>query len=398
MKIVYFNYLYDLYGISIGSTRKAEQLMRALSEAGHDVRIQWMKKQDSLTYDVQMKKRSRVKHRLSKYLHDPKQVLSNIPYILREWRILNHEKPDLVISRLEIYLFSSLLLCKLKKIPLIIEADAPNRYELSRFCPEYRQMKRLARWIENLNLNHADHSICVSTIARSYFIREGVRPEKLSVITNGADAEQFHPEVNCDSVLKKYRLEGRTVIGFIGSFHVWHGIENLSKLLEKTLKKYPNAMFLLVGQGGPMRQGLEEIIQRERLQDRVILTGYVKYEEMASHIAAMDIVLALYPGLSFFYYSPVKLFEYMAAGKAVVATQIGQISELIQNGENGLLCKPEDSESMVRNLNRLIEDPVLRNRLGLRAHETIRQHHSWKHKGQAWSGICEKIRNDYGNR
>ncbi|NQT27208.1 glycosyltransferase family 4 protein [candidate division KSB1 bacterium] len=395
MKIVYFNYLYDLFGISIGSTRKAEQLMRALSEIGHDVKIYWMKKQDKYTYDVQMQERSRIKHWFSKYLHDPRQLLTNIIYIYKEWRILSREKPDLVISRLEIHLFSSLLLCRLKKIPLIIEADAPNRYELHNFCPEFYQIKWLAKWIENLNLNQAEHSICVSNVARSYFTQEGVNPEKLSVITNGADVDQFHPNINGDSVVKKYGLEDRIVIGFIGSFHVWHGIDNLLQLIRQTLKQYPNAMFLLVGQGGPMRHGLEEYIQREDLQDRVILTGYVKYEEMSIHIAAMDIVLALYPNLPLFYYSPVKVFEYMAAGKAVVATQIGQIAELVRDKENGLLCHPDDFDGMVQNLNTFIENPDLRKQLGQRAYETIQQYHSWKQKGEAWSDICEKVVKDF---
>ena len=391
MKIVYFNYLYDLYGISIGSTRKAEQLMRALSKIGNEVSVHWMKRQHSKPHDVRMQKRSRIKRWLATYFHDPKQLLANFYYVFKEWRILNREKPDVVITRLEMYLFSSLLLCKIKKIPVIVEADAPNRYELKQFCPEFRQMESLAKLIENMNLNYADHSVCVSNEARDYFISQGVRPENLSVITNGADTDHFHPQVNADQVIDTYRLQGRTVIGFIGSFHIWHGIENLIGLIQKTLIGYEDTMFLLVGEGGRMRKELESFIRRERIEDRVVLTGYVPYEEMASHVAAMDIVLALYPDLPFFYYSPVKIFEYMAAGKAVIATQIGQIAELIRHKKNGLLCPPNEFEAIVSSLALVVRDPVFRQRLGRQARRTAERYYSWDQKGDAWRKICQKV-------
>lgn len=391
MKIVYFNYLYDLHGISIGSTRKAEQVMRALSKAGNEVQIFWMKRQYSNAHDARMQQRSRIKHWLVKYFHDPKQLLSNGIYLFKEWRILHREKPDVVITRLEMYLFSSLLLCKIMRIPILVEADAPNRYELETFCPEYRQMKGLARLIENMNLNCADHSVCVSNAARNYFISQGVHSEKLSVITNGADTNQFHPQVNADPVKEKYGLRGSIVLGFIGSFHVWHGIENLVRLIKRMLTEYPETMFLLVGEGGEMRGELEILIQQEQLKDRVILTGYVPYEDMAAHVAAMDIVLALYPKHAFFYYSPVKIFEYMAAGKTVLATGIGQIAELIQHEKNGLLCPPEDIEKVLSTLASVIQNPTLRQRIGGQARKTIERHHSWDRKGDAWNKICKRV-------
>ncbi|RQV98164.1 glycosyltransferase WbuB [bacterium] len=391
MKIVYFNYLYDLYGMSLGSTRKAEQLMNALSAFGYDIRMYWMKPQYKISGKTYVQVRSTLKRWLSSYLHDPKQLFSNVNYVIREWRILDREKPDLVISRLDMYLFSSFLLCKVKRIPLIIEADAPGRYEIKTFCPEFRQMERLAKWIENKNLNGANISICVSHEMRKYFIREGTRPEKIVVVSNGADIQHFSPDIRHDDIIQEYGLQDKIVIGFSGSFSAWHGVENLMKVMGHVLTQYSDSAFLLIGQGGAMRQQLNQWISQNKFQTRVILIDYVDYDRIPAYLACMDICLALYPNLSFFYFSPVKVYEYMASGKAVVATRIGQIEEIIQHRENGMLCNPEHHDDMIHILEELIENPSLRSKLGRSARKSVEQNHTWKHKAEAWSNWCERV-------
>lgn len=396
MKIVYFNYLYDRFGMSIGSTRKAEQLMKALSQLGHDIRIFWMKPESRFNGSALGQVKNTLKKRFSGYLHDPKQLASNIPYLIREYRILKHEKPDLVISRLDNYLFSSLLVCKLLRIPLVIEADAPGRYEIQKFCPEFRHMARIARWIENITMNHAELSICVSETMRSYFILEGTRPEKVLTISNGADMEQFNPARRSPELLSKYQLTDKVIIGFIGSFHAWHGVENMIHAIGHVFMKYSNVAFLLIGQGGAMRDKLKELAQEKQFASRIILIDYVDYAAIPEYVATMDICLALYPNLPFFYFSPMKVYEYMASGKAVIASRIGQIEDIIQNNENGLLYEPDQTDRMTAALEYLIENPARRTQIGESARKTIEQMHSWKHKAQAWSDLCERIVKNYG--
>ena len=108
MKIVYFNYLYDLYGISIGSTIKGIELMRALEKCDHEIKIYWRKAQPSDNGSLKSQSRDFLKKRLAKYLHEPNQLLSNLKYMKQENRILKEESPDLIISRLDAYMFSAM--------------------------------------------------------------------------------------------------------------------------------------------------------------------------------------------------------------------------------------------------------------------------------------------------
>ncbi|MBC8184192.1 glycosyltransferase family 4 protein [candidate division KSB1 bacterium] len=397
MKILYFNYLYDLYGVSIGSTIKAERLMAALSEFGFDVQIFWLKKQPQTGTENNKKKalNETLKQYLARYLHDLKALLLNIRYIYEEYKIVKKQKPDLIIARLDLYLFSALLISKLKKIPLIIEADAPCVYEAREFHPQYWGIPNLAEFIEKLNLYQADLSICVSNEAKKYFLKYGVPDQKLNVVTNGADINLFNNEFQNEKIISTYGLKNKIVIGFIGSFHLWHGVENLIHLIKQVVCINQRVVFLLVGQGGPMQSSIESFIETNNLSDKVIKTGYISHDEIPEYISAMDVVLAPYPGLKFFYYSPVKIFEYMACGKPVVSTKIGQIAELIEDGYNGMICSPDNLDEMYNKIKRLVNEPGLRNRIGENARNSILQNHSWREKGRQLSKMCNEVINSY---
>ena len=393
MKIVYFNYLYDLYGSSIGSTRKAELLMSELAKLGNDVKIFWMKKQAQTSNSLKTTTHNFLKKRFAKFVHDPKLFLLNIKYIIKEYQILKREKPDLIISRLDLYLFSSLFLAKLMKIPIIIEADCPAVYEARQFQKEYWNIPYLVEYIEKMNLQKSDISICVSNSAKDYFVDKGVSESKIRVIANGADIDRFHPLVDSCKVLNKYKSDGKIIVGFVGSFHFWHGVENLIEVIKKILESNENTVFLMVGDGGPMKSTIEDFVNKENFQKRVIMTGYINYEEMPEYISAMNIVLAPYPGLDFFYYSPVKIFEYMACGKPVVTTRIGQIAEIIENGENGVLCEPDNIQEICLNLLELIKNKELRSSIGKNARETISSNYTWRKKALEFSNICKQLVN-----
>lgn len=399
MKIVYFNYLYDLYGISIGSTIKAEELMASLEKTGHEVKIYWRKDQPSSNNGtLRSSTRSYLKKRLARYLHEPNQVLSNLRYLLEENRIINRESPDLIISRLDVYIFSALLLAKIKKIPLIVEVDSPEVYEFSTFHGhQYLIHQKLLKFLEMANIRNAATCFTVSNELKRYFVERGVPEDKLHVISNGADIQRFHPKIDKTTVIKKHNLQGNLVVGFVGSFHYWHGVDNLTKLIEGTLSLDPNIRFLMVGDGGPMKPKLEEFIAEKALKDRVVLSGHIPHHEVPQYISAMDILLAPYPKLDFFYYSPVKIYEYLACGKPVVTTRIGQISEVIADGKNGFLCEPDDVNLMQQRIVELVRNPSLRSSIGESAYQAIVERHSWEMKAKRLSDICHNVLESHRN-
>ena len=146
-----------------------------------------------------------------------------------------------------------------------------------------------------------------------------------------------------------------------------------------------------IGSGGGMEPKIKAFAQKHNLQKNIIQTGYVGHDEIPAHLSVMDIVLAPYPNLKFFYYSPVKIFEYMAAGKAVVSTNIGQIKEIIYNGEDGILCQPDNFDEIVTSIEWLLEHPEKRKRIGASARQTIREHHTWLRKAKEWESICQNV-------
>ncbi len=398
MKIVYFNYLYDLWGASIGSTIKGIKLMEAIEKCGHDVKIYWRKDDPQRRPGVNGRPSARdiLKKYLAKYLHEPNQILYNWKFIREERAILERERPDILITRLDAYVFSSMWLAKRMGIPVVLEADSPVTYELRTFHKEYWTLPGVLDGIEKYNLRHADAAVVVSNVLAEYFMQRQPRQNGYVVITNGADIERFHPQISGDAVRKTYSLYNDIVIGFIGSFHRWHGVENLIALLKPVLERNAGVKFLLVGEGGPLKPTLEAYIREHALQDRVILTGHVPHDRVPEHIAAMDIVLAPYPKLPFFYYSPVKVYEYMACGKCVVASRLGQIAEAIDNERSGFLVEPGDINGYLSALQTLIDNAALRKKIGEAAAQQARTHYSWAAKGRQWVEVCEAVLKRYG--
>jgi glycosyltransferase involved in cell wall biosynthesis len=398
MRITYLNYMYDLYGVSIGSTIKALELYKALEKENHQVEIHW-RQGESRPLEYQRRNlRQFMKRYLGKLFQEPNQLVRNVSYFWGEKCILKKDRPDLLISRLEAYLCSPVFTANLYKIPHIVEADSPAAYEVRHFYPEYLRHSDLMERIELKMIQHADRAFCVSNQLKSHFVARGIAEEKMQVITNGVDVSRFHPNVPCQHIVKKHRLKGKTVVGFVGSFHFWHGVENLVRLIDKITTADSDVAFMMVGRGGALKPDLDRFISERNLEDRVFCTGFVPHDEVPAYINAMDVVVAPYPPLEFFYYSPVKIYEYMACGKAVVTSGIGQIAELIEHGKTGLLCAPGDTRSLINAVQRLLRNRAMRRTIGRNASVYISHNHTWAHKARQLSVLCEDVVRSHNRR
>ncbi|MCD6116158.1 glycosyltransferase family 4 protein [bacterium] len=390
MKIDYFNYLYDLKGISIGSYIKGLELMNALEARGHFVKKYWRLKHEPSPAQEgnEQPVRTIIKKHLHRYLHETNQIVKNVRFYREECSIIKKDIPDILIARMESYLFSPRLIGKKANIPIIAEADSPVVYELDNFGPRYRRIRGLAEKLEIDFINSADISFCVSNTLKQYFVGRGVPENHLHVITNGADLKRFNPFISPAAVQRRFPLQGKTVVGFVGSFHYWHGVSELIELIKAVVADNRDVVFLLVGSGGPMLDDLKTFIRTERLENRIFLTGYVEHTLVPAYISSMDIVIAPYPALDFFYYSPVKIFEYMACGKAVITSRIGQIAEVIENGRDGILCTPGSIREMIMAVKELAADKNSIERMGMAAFKKIGKQYSWHRKAQELEQLC----------
>jgi glycosyltransferase involved in cell wall biosynthesis len=205
-----------------------------------------------------------------------------------------------------------------------------------------------------------------------------VDPGKIEVLPNGVDADFFQPDTGREEARHQLGLNGGPVVGFVGGFQVWHGLDGLVETFAQVIQAEPQARLLLVGDG-PARSAIERKVAEVGLETAVTITGFVPQAQVPKMLAATDITVLPYPQLpGELWFSPLKLFEYMAAGKAIVASNSGQIAEILEDGTSGLLVPPGDVAGFSRAIVGLIKDPAQRARLGCRARQQVVERHSWK--------------------
>ena len=401
MRILYFNYLYDIYGASLGSAIKPLELFAAMRRLGHEVEMVWFKDQPGgpPAGSYRRSLRDWLKQNFSFLVHDFKLLLENFRFARLEAEKVAAFKPDIIIARLDLYLYSAVKTARTFNLPVIIEADSPPLYEAIHFQKQYWRIPAIPRLIERWVLRHGDFAVMQSRELQRYFTDlHKLDFARTAVVCNGADVDKFKPRPLDPGLAGRFGLDGGPVLGFIGSMSAWHGITNLLNIVKVIVAKYPKTKFLLVGSGGGQEKQIRSYLDKYQLTPYVIQTGYVAHAQIPEYLQLMDVVLAPYPNLPFFYYSPVKVFEYMAAGKAVVTTRIGQLARIIRDGWDGVLCPPGDFDSFTEAISGLVENPEVARHMGENARETIIQQHTWRHKAQAYEKICQQVLQDHLSR
>src|SRR2546430_5907400 len=168
-----------------------------------------------------------------------------------------------------------------------------------------------------------------------------------------------------------------TLFRSVGSMKPWHGLDVLVEAFARLHERAPDARLLLVGDG-PARAAVCAELSARGLTGVVHCTGAVAPHEVPGLVTSADVAVAPYPDASRFYFSPLKVYEYMAAGRAVVASRVGQLETVIQHDVNGLLCAPGDSAALAAALARLQREPELGARLGRAARANVLRGHTWE--------------------
>lgn len=257
--------------------------------------------------------------------------------------------------------------------PLVLEVNAPLRLEAER----YRTLSdpERAAQIERTQFMAASAISAVSEALRDYLIKQGAPPERVHVLPNGVDPQRFHPAVRGGAVRDRLGLNGRIVIGFVGRPRPWHDLETLCAAFARLHTGDPRYHLLLVGEPPPR---LPEIIAERGLRQAVTLTGPVAHEEVPQYIAAMDVAVSPHPPLADFYFSPLKLFEYLACGVPTVAADIGQPAAIIRDGETGYLYPPGDAEALAERIRFLIAHPDHARAIAWNGAVSVLERYTWQ--------------------
>ncbi len=293
--------------------------------------------------------------------------------------------PDAIVERLSLFGHVGIDLADALGVPLIVEVNAPLVEEAKKY--RSLQLMDLAQEIERRILERADAITVVSSPLADYLGRSVVH-DKLHVIPNGVDLRLFDNAPACDACRKKLGIKDEFVVGFTGSLKQWHGVDVLMEAFGCLAEDDFGVKLLIVGTG-PMESQLRQQAQSLGITDSVLWTGAVPHARIPELLGAMDVAAAPFRRLDNFYFSPIKLFEYMASGTCVVASRLGQISEVIEHESNGLLCAPDDARDLYEVLNQARRSPELRQRLGAKARRAVRTRYTWANAAQETSRIIQ---------
>ncbi len=374
MRICYINYEWDLEA-STGAATQIAQTVGALERLGHQVVVVERHRRPPGTPG------NGAPGRASPWLWEAANHARSLTGMGPEIHILRREQPDVVLV-LHALRFSALAAARWLGLPVVLEVNASVPDEIRRFKPWLRLLPGLSEWIERRMLESADAVFVVSGVLKSYFVERGLDAGRVAVIPNGADPARFCPRA-ADPALRA-RFPGKTLVGFAGSFARFHGLEPLERVMAEAATRDPSLHFVLAGPGGDL--------ERRYRGPNAAFLGRLPYEKVPGMTAAMDILVAPYAPQQRFYFSPLKLFEYMASGRAVLAARMGQIAEVIEEGINGLLYDPAQPEELIEKLLALGRSPALRERLGGRARQTILANFTWDHHARRVSELLEQAR------
>jgi glycosyltransferase involved in cell wall biosynthesis len=373
-----------------GSAVHIDGLVTALTELGAEVRVV---APPLAAPDVASPAKSSwipaVRRRLPRFAHELGELSYNGPEAARLLRALGEFKPDVIYQRSNLYLLSGAWAAARARIPLIEEVNAPYFLERSRHGGI--ALRSLAQWAERSAWREADAVVTVTGVLADLLAAQGVSRDRLHVMPNGIDRSLLRPEAVDTSAKQRLGLTGFTVLGFTGFVRDWNG---LADVIDQLALPRGQRWFLLVVGDGPARDALERRARQLGVSARLRFTGVVRRSEVARHVSAFD--LALQPAANP-YASPLKLFEYMALGRAIVAPDQPNIREILTPDHDAVLFDPAEPGALGVAVMRLASDEGLRLRLAAAAAETVtRRQLTWRHNAEQVLALAAQLSAGHG--
>lgn len=364
-----------------GSTIHRWELARNLSKLGHEVQVMSYtntKPEGVRTYTLSKK--------------------SKIKYIIHLTRLVKLHHFDIIYTRNIVIGSIGLLLKKVWKSKLILEINGISSDE--RRLIEKQLTKR-----EKLNsikiiffgyfgifiIKKADAIIAVTPGIKNYLIDHGVDKTKIWVIKNGANTELFKP-IEDSNVLKELKNglhinNDEKVVLFVGYLAPWQGVEYLLRAAPLIIKENSKTKFVIVGNGA-LRVKLESLSKELGIGQNVLFTGAIHYDKVPLYLNISDVCIVLKRKMRSGY-SPLKLYEYMACGKPVIATNTEGF-EILEQYNAGILVNPEDSEELSNAIVELLQNKQLREQMGANGRKLVVREHSWENIAKKTAEVFRK--------
>ncbi|MBL4607983.1 MAG: glycosyltransferase family 4 protein [Pseudomonadales bacterium] len=316
------------------------------------------------------------------YVFEWFELIYNLVAAKNLFQAARRHKAALIYERYSLFMVAGVLVAKLRGIPIILEINDSALVERVRPLYYVKLAKAIEKWI----VKNATGLVFISSEFKKIIESEyGDIPPSV-VSPNGANIDDFSAENFDSQALKKnLGLEGKVVCGYVGAFNPWHGLEWFVDIIIPRLKEKPNLVLLLVGDGISFNK-IKSVVEQFGAEGQVCMPGRVQHEQVPEFIAAMD--YAVLPD-SNIYGSPMKLFETMSMGKAMVVPAFPPIEEVIQNNKTSWLFAAGDHQACVEKVLQLSDNPAELQKVGSNARDYIVQNRQWKHNAEQLLSLLE---------
>ncbi|MEO3471558.1 glycosyltransferase family 4 protein [Roseomonas sp. CAU 1739] len=358
-----------------------DAMVEALRDAGHDVLVVGPPAYEQASLGGESRGLSVLRRWIPAALMEIAELAYGVPAYRRLSRAVRAFRPDAIYERYNLFHQAGALIARRHGLPLLVEVNAPLAEERARFGG--LKLRRLARRAEAHVWRAADRVLPVTEVLAGHVAAAGVDPRRIVVVPNGIDLADF-PETPAPSGAPPAEI----VLGFVGFVRPWHGLDALIRAIA-AWQQHPRMSLVVVGEG-PAREGLERLAAELGIADRVRFTGLAAREAVPNLIAGFDIALqpAAVP-----YASPLKVFEYMAAARPIVAPDQPNLREVLQDGQTALLFDPAREGALWDAVVSLATDPALRARIGAAARaEILARDLTWQGNARRVTALIETVR------
>ncbi len=355
-----------------------EEIVAQLKALGHEVCMVGPVSESSDGFGSESKSLGVIRKVLPRFVYELLEFGYSVFDLMKLALAIRRFRPDVIYERFNLLTPSGIWAKRLFRLPLILEVNAPLFEERAEFGG--LALRRLSKWTQRYTWNGADAVIVVTHVLKEMVEQYGVPGNRIHVMSNGVDTKHFRvSETERQSIRDKLQISNSFVIGFTGFVRDWHGLDRIVEILSDAA--FAEATLLVVGDG-PARVNLERRARELGVADRFIMTGVVERQQVPAYLSSFDV--AIQPNVVS-YASPLKMIEYLAMGRAIIAPDLPNIREILNDGENALLFDNSDTQSLRVLLETLMTDTELRERLESAARSTIPQ------RGLTWRRNAERV-------
>ena len=301
------------------------------------------------------------------------------------------EKPDIVYSRQMGWSITTALFTKLIKRPLIIEVQIFYlAEELGKKGLQFIKVKML-EYILNISLKAADRILTTTEKTKEKLSKYySPFPYKITVVPSGANVDLFRP-MNIKHVRKDLQLEQDLYwVGMVGTLYPHQGVDYLINSLPFILKELPNLKLIIIG-NGVMKEELVNLTRDLGVEDKVVFTGEVPYEEVPKYINALDVCVAFFKPVLPYTADPIKLYEYLACEKAVVTSGLDWCEDFLEQVGNLVSVEASNPQKLAKAIVQLIKDDNLRKETGKRGREIVVEQRRWEIAAKNVQAVLKEI-------